>query len=99
MPAPAPRSCVDAAEDLRAGVAPAVDGLLDVADAEEAALLRRVADRLVDDRPQRVPLLDAGVLHLVEEHVAQARVEAVTDVVELAAEVGLGQRDGQVREG
>jgi hypothetical protein len=90
---------VDAAQDLRAGVAPAVDGLLDVADAEEAALLGGVADGLVDDRAHRVPLLDAGVLHLVEEDVAEAGVDAVADVVELAAEVGLGEGDGEVGEG
>src|SRR5690606_15251971 len=81
------------------GVAPAVDRLLDVADAEEAALVRGVRDGLVDDRAQGVPLLDAGVLHLVEQDVAQARVDAKADLVEAAGEVGLGERDGEVGEG
>ena len=58
----------EASEDLGRTAAPAVDGLLQVADDEEASSLR-VGQHFLDQRPHDIPLRPAGVLEFVDQDV------------------------------
>ena len=66
----------DLLEKPRITTAPAVDGLLGVADVEERASASITLDHLVDEIAQRVPLQSAGVLKFIKQPVIIRAIQA-----------------------
>jgi len=84
--------CLCGDKDLRLGAAKAVDALLGVAHDEHAGCGRAAARARIARQPgmQRLPLQRVGVLKLIDQQVANARIQPL---LHPAREDGVGQHD------